>query len=804
MRGIQRQSKCLGFDQAEPTCNCALAPGTELLVLGEGRENSDMCPLQCASGYHPTLTNGVYAGLHDKVSLIAMDGLALQVLASVLISKVQDVVLVGQNIAVILHDGGRLSVGILNSGAILEINLEVIFIYGYARSNLGRATAILAHEGVGGGFVWIAFTYWGLCEDVDNSTERNCSAVELVSLVSNPTCTGGVCVGLTSHIWGNLFPSSGTSREIFAMTFDKQNSIIYMAMGDHGSLWADTLIDYMLNFYQVEVPDHQRAEDYPLHIWEYTDIHRILDVSMATEDGIYILTDGGLKKIHALLKTWTNVTWQQDNMTAADDTTGQIVQISENLLLIQMIDVSQEGALGVVNVIDTLNNIVAPMTSTAAKIAYRDNLLVIFNGSTFEIYNQAVPCPIDTLIYGENAAEGCVPMQCTLSNPCGPSSIRRFGESSCSCIPGFYQVSLVVGGGLFVCVPCGSTSFYCPGGISALHCPENSITNSLFSKSISECLCLPGFYHFGRICIPCPKNMWCPSNGTTTPIACYASGTTNVEGKSSPIYCSCPARTHGLLCEACDDSMDCVPIDSLSFGFTSSPIPTLVSVNVKGWGPIWGEEIAHECLSKSIQIDGYIIYSILGVNLYSSSQVERGLSPDSLNWNWIFVLRDPMPESYSSMSNCFTQRGFNLENMQILDSDRGTELKKPLSCGVHKEWSGITNSPCTCMAGYESMMTSDWGYQCFPCLKGTFRKRRSAAGCIPCTWDHEDAPYLGMIGCVCMDGYKRSIDSGQCVDAVQYAPSWYSDLGSPSFVVTLSVAGGCFFIGSSILIASYF
>ena len=815
IRGIQRQSTCLGFEQTEPTCNCALAPGTELIAV---TDNNNMCTLKCANGYHATTANAViYSGLYDKFSLISMPPSSLtQVHSSTFISNIQKVVLVDQNMAVILHNDGKVSVGILNSGSILEINLDRMFIYGYARVNLGKATAILAHQGSGaggGGFIWIAFTYWGLCEDVDNSNERNCSAIELVSLVNNPTCNGGVCIGLTSHIWGNMFPSSGTSKEIYSMTFDIKTNIIFMAIGNHGRMWADTLIDYEVKFYQIETPDNQRVEDYPLHVLGYSDSQQILDISIGGGGGLYILTTTGLMKFIVSLGTWTRV--QQDaNITENNygmsslrghEHDGQILHISATLLIIQIV---VAGSAELFYVIDTLNNIAAPMNikpSVISKIAFRDNMLLNFNGTIFNIYSEAVPCPIDTILYEDsNLAGECVAMQCVFSDPCGPNSIRMFGESTCSCIPGHYQLSLI-GAGLFSCVPCGSTLFYCPGGTSAISCPENSITKTLISKSISECLCLPGYYHFGSRCIPCPKNMWCPSNGTTTPIACYASGTTNVEGKSSPIYCSCPARTHGLLCSACDDSMDCVPIDSLSFGFASSPVPTLESVNVKGWGPIWGEEIARECLSKAMQIDGYIIYSILGVDSYTSQvSTERGLAPDSLNWNWIFVLRDPMPEGYISMGICFTQHGFTLENMQVLDSDRGTELKKPLSCGVRKEWSGLTNSPCTCMAGYESMMTSDWGYQCFPCLKGTFRKRRSTLGCIACTGDHEDAPYLGMIECVCVDGYKRSIESGQCIDATQYAPSWYSDLSSPSIIVTLCIAGGCIFIGASILIASYF
>jgi hypothetical protein len=822
MRGLQRQSECLGFGQIEPTCDCAPAPGTEL--VDDTQDIESVCLLRCAQGYHQTSVSALLPGLYNKFSFLsnALPDTSEIVILSRSIRNIRDVVCVGDNIGVVLHDGGMLSLVRLDSGAVAQADLNILM-GARARFELGVVTAIVGHEGMVGGYIWIAFTYWGYCGDIDSTLERNCSAIELVMLqassgsaaVEGRFCVGGgvdICMALTPAIWGNLFPSSGTSGKIYSMALGLDGSSIFMALGEHGAAAADTLAQYTLTFYQESVPSSERSSDPLVVLGQYGGI---VDVSCGA-GRLYALVEGENKIFSFLLseKTWDKPLdlLAKTNYISRD---GQIVQLSENLLLIQV-----RG--GDVIIIDTLNNLAATFYVSRAnhemsidKVAFRANLLVgiMGGGASLAVYRSAAACPVDTVLYEDKSGDGCVLLPCVLSAPCGLHSVRRIGQTNCVCEPGYFSLSGYVSASS--CIPCGQASpavfddfmyeFYCPGGLTAVRCPDHSTTSSYFATSVSECLCTPGYYHFGSYCLPCPTNMWCPGNGTMTPIPCHAHGTTLYEGSLTALDCICPARTYGLLCKPCADGDDCVFIGNPTPGLVSSPsVPTLTSVNVRGSGPIWGEEIATSCISIVMDIDNFLIYSIYGADA-SSLLVSSQPAPDILGWNWVFVFRDPASDAYENISACLGVHGFNVELFRSVGIPvPGSFLRFSSSCGIRNwEWSGLEESPCTCVAGYEARMTITWGIQCFPCIQGTVRRRRSTGGCVPCTGSNEHAPYLGMKECVCVEGFARQSEGGQCVDVRTYAPSWYSDLSSPTIVVTLTVVLGCVFVMGSVLAAFY-
>jgi hypothetical protein len=779
------------------------------------------CALRCANGYHSA--SALLPGLYNKFSFISN---ALPDTSDIVhlvkpIHNIQDVVLVGDNIGVVLHDAGGLSLVRLDSGAVAKANLNILM-GARARFELGIATAIVGHEGMGG-YIWIAFTYWGYCDDIDSTLEQNCSAIELVMLrpaasAAEPFCVGNgvdICMVLTSAIWGNFFPSIGTSSKIYAMTIGLQGGSIFMGLGGHGDgASADTLVQYTLTFYQESVPSSERISD-PLKVLAKYEGGGIKDISFGV-DRLYALTEDKILSFLLLSNTWgMALDWLPTTIeTTTIGSDSQIVQLSEHLLLIQTRGVEDQPSMVVV--VDTLNKLASPFSASQIsidKMAFKPNLLVgiVDGGSNVAIYRSATTCPIDTVFYEDKPAAGCVTLPCVLSDPCGLHSVRGLGEMNCICEPGYFSLS----GGGGACIPCGQAStsnfmyeFYCPGGLTAIPCPDYSATSSYFATSISECLCSPGYYHFGSFCLPCPTNMWCPGNGTMTPIPCHAQGTTLYEGSSTPLDCICPSRSYGLLCKACADGDDCVFIGNPTPGLASSPpVPTLTAVNVRGSGPIWGEEIAISCISQAMDTDNFLIYSIFGADASSLLLSSSQSAPDILAWNWVFVFRDATSDLHDNVSACLGEHGFNIGMFQSIGFPvPGSFLRFSSSCGISNwEWSGLEESPCTCVAGYEARMTMTWGIQCFPCLQGTVRQRRSTGGCVPCVGSNEHAPYLGMKECVCVEGFERqSHGGGQCVDVRAYAPSWYSDLSSPTIVVTLTVVFGCVVVVGSIVIAFYF
>jgi len=366
-------------------------------------------------------------------------------------------------------------------------------------------------------------------------------------------------------------------------------------------------------------------------------------------------------------------------------------------------------------------------------------------------------------------ATACQQMQCIKSEPCGPFSVRGVGAAfSCGCIPGYYYDNSNQ-----ACQPCSASIlqtyyssyyFYCPGGeLQPQACPEHSITISNVAAFKEECFCIPGFFHFAGVCMQCPTSLWCPWNGTTAPVPCIQGGITLSGGASSPLDCICPSRTYGLLCEPCDDSMDCsVPIN---------PIPFFMAVRLGGWGGVWGVEAANACLQSAFGRSQFILYSTQGASS-AGFLVDVSQSTNSLAWSWVAVV----PVLTAMMSHIWTDNitacmsdSFVHFYFVVLDPSRPLLLKQGASCrGRHWEWNGLDGgaSGCTCVAGYEEVPATAWGTQCFPCLNGTVRPRRSKNGCEPCEEGAGNslaflAPFLGMSSCICPEGMSLGLD-GLC------------------------------------------
>jgi len=662
-------------------------------------------------------------------------------------------------------------------------------------------------------------------------------------------CVYGMCVRLGSSLWGNEFQMLGISGSIQNLAWSPvkiptmANNI--MKVGDlvqgekgvyAGSLFwiifsatGALLVEYDIVFYDASVDYSARIADPVIRFNTINFLSQAVGLEM-TAHGMYVALPHAIGRLHcdASLPQACSIIFQtmvnnnNNNSMLPLSITGLmgVPHGSGHLLLFQN---NTDGwyQLDLWNTISSVKPSFVSGTGSSSSSSKRILMLVFLNNdnneflllcgldisafsssaSKLRIYtDQVTPCPIDTAFFPNHyqASSACQAMQCVRAEPCGPFSVVHdtqanvivAGSLSCECVPGYYYDILNQ-----ACQPCSTTTtwitiatkmqfkyFFCPGGNSQPQaCPIHAITISNIAATQEECLCIPGYFHFAGECMQCPTSLWCPLNGTMAPIPCYRNGTTLSGGAMSPLDCICPSRTHGLLCEPCDDSMDCSTMDSSS---------TFMTVAMGGWGGVWGMDAANECLGKSKQ--GFLLYTSPATN----NVIEHDLqSANSLAWNWIAVV----PTSPSAPNHIFTWKNNITACMNsllinfyfiILEQPRPVALRRWTSCGGrHWEWNGLDSgaSGCTCVAGYEEVPATAWGTQCFPCLNGTVRPRRSKGGCVPCgkivnsdtIINNKDvgaflllAPFLGMSACICPDGMSMGSD-GLCSIIALPTPSGF-------------------------------
>jgi len=414
---------------------------------------------------------------------------------------------------------------------------------------------------------------------------------------------------------------------------------------------------------------------------------------------------------------------------------------------------------------------------------------------------------------------------------------------------------------------------YCPGGYSTeVECPRRSLaiaSDYTMASSINDCFCEPGFYKpFMNeidwslelpvlVCLSCLRGTFCPFNGTTTSIPCHAKGTTDLSEQKDPRYCVCPHRTHSVSCVPCAEDEICVHladnranqknIDLLYakiYGFGS-----IASVNSLIDPCIWGllkaktEESYESAFCDQNHSTVYQYYAeanreehnlfvtyVLssGYSLYVDKQasVHRqsyNLTSDSDNLllNIFLILKKPlfhriMSSTSNLLSRCLAKTPSMFRPIEISFEAQyrlpDSDFKVRVKCGPFEEWNGLfgEQEACACIEGYEWVYSFS-SQQCFPCLNGTYRSRRSSS--VSCRYcddpEREHAPYIGMSKCICKDGFERSSasdsDEGAC-HLLSYKtrmlewlgilnaspPPWYQYL-SPPLYAGLIVGGTCIF-----------
>jgi len=499
---LQVQSPCSGRSQQEPTCECLLPPGAQVV-------DHDQCQLQCAPGFEGT----------DPSALLLSTGAPPEETTLTLPEALYDVTIIGPDSLITQH---QMQMGVVWDGHTHLLAVENLLIQG-VRERLTSHLSICADAQAYR--FWVGFTFeTKQCALQQSAAALNCSTVELLELRLDGSCTSRrlPCVWadpndctalprcvtlLASGIWGNLMQAGFVSDGIKTLAMDPQSgSVLYLLLAN-GQVSA-----YPVFYYVASTPAKDRFDDSLVGVWD-----GIQGRALAVVGGN--LYAAGRRKGTAQF------------FVPPDDA--------------QALYAAGDHLLGVDGhtLVDIWNGI--PLSSTVWT-RYGYGRWARFN-TTHLVVAPGTPCPLDTM--GPN----CLPMPCArLRDFCGNATVRLRGSNRCVCMPGHYRVTSG-------CVPCQPNT-YCSGqSDTPIACPSNALSPA-GSTEASQCVCRPGFYFFQEaVCLQCPVGFWC-LGGRVLPIPCMPYASTLGAGSASPLDCRCNARTHGLRCIPCVDTELCIPL----------------------------------------------------------------------------------------------------------------------------------------------------------------------------------------------------------------------------------------------------
>jgi hypothetical protein len=570
--------------------------------------------------------------------------------------------------------------------------------------------------------IWISFSYWGLCELLDDSL-RECTAIDLIyleyssklsmttpDLSDNLYCSGPFCVKMGTQIWGKDFVSYGLHGQSLWMSLGKSqdhSSVFYL-----GCLRNSTLFVFQYNIYFYKSGDVRR-DDYPLTL--LTTVHNVKGVlsfqysmsSLYTKllliDNFGIYSDILLWSLiyedwYFLKDIFFHILNGLGSKSLSETDVNIYDLITSQNTLVQFLSSHLLWFKGTSFILDLSNFFISDESIFKHTTGIPD--MISFKSGASSLYLAKSPshitifknnliqlCQFNHVHFNDINFNDCQKSICSLSKEsCGPNSFRNQVSGSCECDIGYVFSSFYLSKRILqdqlsffplmnknplrdnICIACKSNHF-CPGkhlSEFTFACPENSFS-SILASSILDCHCFPGFFHLNGKCILCPTNMWCPFNGTVVPIPCNGIGSTTLyEGASNPLECSCDKRRFGIHCELCNEQSDCVTYNQMSVSGISITIPQLFAVHVQGWSGYLGSEIMNECVfslnyadTQSIQI-----YPISNEDFF----VFKSLQNESytffrealLLWNWIFILKGELLyiSFQKDLKYCMEHRGF--------------------------------------------------------------------------------------------------------------------------------------------------
>jgi len=738
VRGVQQQTpSCIGSSATtEPTCACGPGPG---MVVVDNRT----CEMRCAQGFvmaqpsAPSLT----PGLADRFTFARLPAAAAAAADVVFSLDVCDnknelaVVPFGPAAAAALvlcgsSDSTTTTLWIVVGALAQQQRFDTTVMEFEGKRAQVRIRALIPHRGGADAGVWLLYNYYGLCDpNIDALESRWCSAFDLLypSFTNNNNNNNAGSL-LASTLWGNNFQNNGIAGLLTAAAWGpiegaEEGALYFIVMGALGQ--------YNITFYDGATPYDQRADDTPRLLGVITTTACAAAAAVGVKamayamDGLYFSAQSPEPVLWRVVADYHYHLCYCELISVVRSARRLEVlpRPGGRLLLQQQDDDEAEWTM-----LDLWNRIQSPPTAAApVRLWWRRLHDYYYRGAVVEA------CPVDTFAV-LSSSSSCQPMQCVRPAPCGPLSMRAVGAETCGCEPGYYRDDNG-------CAACPSRAYFCPGGSAPPSpCPDNAVTAAAATRA-SDCRCGAGYLEFEGVCLRCPTSLLCPFNGTRAPLPCFGGGYTLTDGTISPLACLCPPRTHGIRCRPCDAGMDC--------SAPATPVRAYTALLVEGPSGaslvLAAPAMLDACLSQQQPPEDYYWF-------------QSGL----ITTTWLVVLPGGAAAAIAGLRACLEPKWVTLTVVGVLDDGVPMlNLMAARSCGGEHWYWDPSLQACGCVPGYYAFFDAQQP-RCIPCPNGTARAE-GADTCAPCAFPgEEEAPWLGMAACRCIDGYAPRLSGGGC------------------------------------------
>jgi hypothetical protein len=793
LQGIEAQTPCPGVWTEEPTCTCVLPSGVK--AFSNPWQNGDCRIASCEAGLEETPTFTALAAAQPRVWETSLWSPRLQPFSedSVVLAndyqEVNSVAVIGEGVIVYIVNHVSLMLAVRHNGTshwrIMQID-NGLFIKGFRESEPHVLVDMSVCRDKTDGRFWLSFvmltSYCGENGNV-NGKVGTCSNFELIEVRDeggDEACVSigggtGMCAENMFLIWTKTISEGIPSLQIFSMALNYISQTdehkLYLAMGDENTFSAHKVYTYSIKYYEKDVPYDERDDD-------------VIIPMAGAGNGIRCLLwiENRLMALH-----------EEGRLTLlAGDSNSAIQRIMAYFDGKRLSWIAQGGAAGLLVALTTgadavtyeadiwngwvLKKPSSPRTSYVFLLFNAwISIQMVGNSSVATWTSEYTPCPVDHVHILHISQVKCVLQPCLLlRGACGQNSVRKMGETLCTCLPGYVSYP-----GSNECSICPA-NHYCASasghGSPIVPCPSN--TNSVEgSSSASQCLCSRGYYAFDTFCLPCPIGFWCYGQNSP-PMKCNSGSSTGYMGAASPLLCGCNPRTHGIDCRPCPVTHRCSGLSNLN------QRPKISAIYLSGSGSMEAEATLNtSCLTWGVSI----VYHL--PSLFTSKK--RGKM-----WHWMVVTELLPGESDESglvknISTCMVAHNFSLEESMMpfvyTKATTAINVQRATPCSLHYEWSGdYDQQNCVCVAGYEEMKGAALFTFCSPCKNGTFRADKITPKCIKCKDNNTHAPWMGMDHCICIEGHFKNHLTGDCVPIpVRFAS--YDLISSPFLVIPLSL-----------------
>ena len=312
----------------------------------------------------------------------------------------------------------------------------------------------------------------------------------------------------------------------------------------------------------------------------------------------------------------------------------------------------------------------------------------------------------------------CAPVVCQRQAQC--TETQTLVEGNCVCNPGYFAQ-----GG--VCVHC-PLNYYCANQIRTL-CPQPLVTTAMGQQSNTSCVCplIPNaFFYSNSNCRTCAAPNFCPDQWHS--VRCPGSALTNPGtgvAQTTPAACLCAPGSTGVDCGPCPEGKYC-PLSSTNMQKTGLILYGQYNVDPDATALCVVTRLRSDLANSQSSFTDYTLWYNTAVR-----------PDDMLSISLLFQSANAVPSQVANLADlAFGQPlpyivpcRFNMESRFPAT---GLDIRQfapnlPLPCD-----SGMVPAPgaasCICAAGYESNVAEG----CSQCQLDYYKPEAGAGTCTPC------------------------------------------------------------------------